>query len=115
LFRPFGDLSQGPEQQGPLVIHSPIGDLKKSPFKLKPIHGVSMSAQPAALAPLGNVLSEELRNFKAFMIGIVKSDGGIEIQGNIPSRKLNIPLDCIEIRCQLIFESNKSINVTLTI
>ena len=78
------------EQQGPLVIHSPIGDLIKSPFKLKPIPGVSMYAQPAALAPLGNVLSEELRNFKASMIGIVKSDGRIDIQGNILSRDLNV-------------------------
>ena len=83
------------EQQGPLVIHSPIGDLIKSPFKLKPIPGVSMYAQPAALAPLGNVLSEELRNFKASMIGIVKSDGGIDIQGNILSRDLNVsPASC---------------------
>ena len=50
----------------------------------------------ALLLVLGTVLTaapgggEKPRNFKATMIGIVKSDGSIEIQGNILSRDLNI-------------------------
>jgi site-specific DNA recombinase len=78
------------EQQGPLEIHGLLADVYKAPFKLKPISGISKSAQPATIAPLGTVLSNELRNFKATMVGIVKSDGSIEIQGNILSRDLNI-------------------------
>ena len=82
------------DQQGPLEIHGYLADVYKAPFKLKPISGVSKSAQPAALAPFGNVLSKELINFKATMTGIVKPDGGIQVQGNILSRNENVSLAC---------------------
>ena len=82
------------ELQGPQEVHGLLGDIYKRPFKLKPISGISKSAQPAALAPLGSVLSKELQNFRATMIGIVKPDGGIEIQGNILSRNLNVSPAC---------------------
>ena len=85
------------EQQGPLEIHGLLADVYKAPFKLKPISGISKSAQPATIAPLGTVLSNELRNFKATMVGIVKSDGSIEIQGNILSRDLNISPACMSV------------------
>jgi len=85
------------EQQGPLEIRGLLADVYKAPFKLKPISGVSKSAQPAALAPLGTVLSKELINFKATMTGIVKPDGGIEILGNILSRNENVSLACMSV------------------
>jgi hypothetical protein len=96
---PFEWLTDEEENQiGPLVSHGLLGDIIKQPFKLKQISGIAKSAQSAALAPLGNVLSKELENFKSTMIGIVKPDGGIKIQGNILLRELNIPLACMSVR-----------------
>ena len=95
---PFEWLTDEEENQiGPLVSHGLLGDIIKQPFKLKQISGIAKSAQSAALAPLGNVLSKELENFKSTMIGIVKPDGGIKIQGNILLRELNIPLACMSV------------------
>ena len=99
---PFEWLTDEEENQiGPLVSHGLLGDIVKQPFKLKQISGIAKSAQSAALAPLGNVLSKELENFKSTMIGIVKPDGGIKIQGDILLREINIPLACRSNRCRL--------------
>ncbi len=75
-------------------IYMPIMDIFPAPFKIK-----SIPDMPTAAA-IGDVLSNEMRNFKATMVGVVKQDGGIEIQGNILSRKLNIPLTCKSSHCR---------------